>query len=530
MLILDQANDLTDNGGNYICDVTTDNGTDCTLNGQMDANESGRVIPRPYVAGTSTTHSQQQVVWVTSVSGPDGSGNYTVGISPGVYFNNIRTHSEWDPATYPGNYYPGAWWSDLVQNDGLENLTVDHSQTADDTAITLYDCYQCWVRNVRSLYAARAHILVHQSMYPVIRDNYLYGAQTAEQKSYAIETWEASGLLIENNIIQQATEPVIFGQYSGSVVGYNYTVSHGFIGSTCVSHMSYSHGGGAEMNLMEGNTTVGIESDDWWGSNDLGTLFRNTLSGWQSGKTCATIPIELNSYARAFNAVGNVLGQPAYHSTYEAYASSISGGVNLGNADASIYTLGTTGNNGNGNCVGSQGSTCTPPSTNCMCDSAVRATLMRWGNYDTVTGGTKWDSTEASPAAVSYINANFSSSYFSSLAQTLPNSLYYTSKPSWWPATKAWPPIGPDVSSGNLGICSGTYAGAQATASGQCTGGGWSSAWAAHANSIPAQDCYLNVMNGPPDGTGNVLNFDASLCYASSARPAPPTNLVVKAQ
>jgi hypothetical protein len=529
MLILDQVNDLTDNGGDYICDVTTDNGTNCTLSGgpQM-TNAAGRVIYQPYAAGSSIAHSQQQVVWVKSVSGPDGSGNYTVNITPGVYFNNIRTHSEWDSVTSPGNYYPGAWWSAMVQNEGLENLTVDHSQTTDDTPILLYDCYQCWVKNVRSLNAARANILIRQSMSPVIRDNYLYGAQTGGNQSYGVETWETSGVLIENNIIQQATEPVIFGQYSGSVVGYNYTVRHGFNASSVVALGNYSHGSAAGMNLWEGNVMAGVQSDLWWGSNDLGTFFRNMLSGWQSTKTVGTVPINLNSYARSFNAIGNVLGQPSYHSSYESYATSISGGVNFGNADASIYTLGTTGNTGTASCAGSQGPLCTPPSTNCMCDSVVRRTLMRWGNYDTVTSATKWDFTEASPAAVPYVNANFTSGYFGSLAHTLPPSLYYSSKPSWWPAAKAWPPIGPDVSTGNLGVCSGTYSGAQATASGQCTGGALTGAWAAHANAIPAQDCYLNVMKGPPDGTGNVLNFDANLCYASyGTRPAPTTNLVV---
>jgi hypothetical protein len=46
---------------------------------------------------------------------------------------------------------------------------------------------------------------------------------------------------------------------------------------------------------------------------------------------------------------------------------------------------------------------------------------------------------------------------------------------------------------------------------------------------IPAQVCYSSVMNGPADGSGNVLNFDASSCYASSSvvRPQPPLNLTL---
>jgi hypothetical protein len=31
--------------------------------------------------------------------------------------------------------------------------------------------------------------------------------------------------------------------------------------------------------------------------------------------------------------------------------------------------------------------------------------------------------------------------------------------------------------------------------------------------SLPAMDCYLNTMLGPPNGTGNPLAFDASTCF-----------------
>jgi len=490
-LILDQANDTTDTSGVYICDSLT---TGCTI--ESSGSHDGRYIGSVY-------HSQQQVVYVTGVSG-SGSGPYTVTISPGVYFNNIRSGQS-----------PGAWWPGTVQNDGLENMTVDHSPTSDNTAIAMYDCYHCWVKNVRSLYAGRDHVFIYQSLGDVIRDSYFYQSQSHGSESYGIEVSQASALLVENNIFQYITNSLLFAQGAGSVIDYNYSVEEGFSNPNAQTSAA-GHNAGNGMNLWEGNNFFGIWSDVVWGSSAASTLFRNMLRGWQGDKTEYTCPLSLASWSRAFNIVGNVLGQPGFANIYESYATSSSAGVNGGEtANTSIYVLGWSGNSSTAGCT-------TPP----VCDPVVRSTLMRWGNYDIVTAGVKWDSTEASPAAVTYVNANFTSSYFSSLAHVLPASLYYVSKPSWWPATKAWPPTGPDVSSGNLGICSGTYAGAQATASSQCTGGSWSSAWAAHANSIPAQDCYLNVMNGPPDGTGNVLNFDASLCYASGgAGPASPTGL-----
>jgi hypothetical protein len=68
---------------------------------------------------------------------------------------------------------------------------------------------------------------------------------------------------------------------------------------------------------------------------------------------------------------------------------------------------------------------------------------------------------------------------------------YLAAKPAWWPSTKAWPPIGPDVTGGNI------------------TGLG------GHASTIPAEDCFRGPMAGPVDGSGNVLTFTASGCYGA---------------
>jgi hypothetical protein len=59
-------------------------------------------------------------------------------------------------------------------------------------------------------------------------------------------------------------------------------------------------------------------------------------------------------------------------------------------------------------------------------DPNVKATLLRHGNWDSVTNGVVWD-----PAISNH---------------TLPASLYLSGKPSWWGSSLPWPPIGPDVS------------------------------------------------------------------------------------
>ena len=97
-----------------------------------------------------------------------------------------------------------------------------------------------------------------------------------------------------------------------------------------------------------------------------------------------------------------------------------------------------------------------------------------------------------------------------------------------------FPAIGPDVLSGNVGVCSGVlntvghYSGVAAISGVQCIGTSLSSAWAGHVNANPAMSCYLNVMGGPPDGTGRALNFNASTCYGDVVAlplPGSPTNL-----
>ncbi|MGO9305293.1 MAG: hypothetical protein ACLP3R_16640 [Candidatus Korobacteraceae bacterium] len=491
-LILDQANDSsTDNGGDWFCD-TYASGATCTQKGNISQNADGRVI-------SGVDYSQQQVVYVTGVSG-SGSGPYTVTISPGVYFNNVRSGQS-----------PGAWWNGFVQNDGIENLTVDYSlDTTAAYGINMMNCYQCWVKNVRSIDARRDHVQILQGLQDVVRDSYFYQSQSHATVSYGIEPQESSDILIENNIFQQVTSPIVFGQGSGWVIGYNFAIDNTVSGSYMQGTYS-SHNAGTGMNLWEGNNFNSFDCDDTWGTSSIQTYFRDLLPGWQSGFTVQTIPIITNSYCRGYNAIGNVLGQPGYHTQYQTYATSTTAVTGASSANTSIYELGTSDTSGMGVCT-------TPPT----CDPLVFSTFMRWGNYDTVNSTTRWNSTEAAPASVPYINANFTTSYFGSLAQTLPPSLYLLAKPTWW-RSMPFPPIGPDVSSGNLGICSGTYSGAQATTSGACSGGSLSSAWAGHANAIPAQDCFLNVMGGPPDGSGGVLSFDANACYTnqSGGPPAP---------
>ena len=161
------------------------------------------------------------------------------------------------------------------------------------------------------------------------------------------------------------------------------------------------------------------------------------------------------------NIVGNVLGKSGYHTNYERNYPSGSG-----SGDVSIYVLGKDASN-------------TPT------DAKTKTTLMRWGNYDVVTGAARFQASEV-PSGLSVRNPV-------PATQSLPSSFYLSAKPAWWGA-RPWPPIGPDVTGGEL-------------ANGV-------------AYRIPARLCYENTSK-----TGSILNFNADNCYAAgtgTALPAAP--------
>jgi hypothetical protein len=411
MLILDQQNDTSDTSGVYICDDTT---TGCTTKGLGAGNADGRVIG-------GVDYSSQQVVYITSVSGT-GSGPYTVGITPGLYMNNWRSGQN-----------PGAWWTGTVVQDGLENLTLDYSGVTNSghwSGAIFYGCYECWVKNVRSLFTSLNHVFPNCSARMVVRDSYFYQTANSTTQSYGLEPMETSDLLIENNIFDGVTAPFITGETQGTVFAYNLTLNNPFVGGYADYMTSEGfHNAGSGMDLWEGNNVNQMSADDTWGSNAVSTIFRNRLIGWQTGKFYQTFPVDLDIFNRGFNFIGNVMGQPGYALTYEVYPPSTTTYCN-----ASIYELGWSG----GTCSTTSGMSN---------DTLVRSTLMRWGNYDVVNAAVQWNSAESSPAAVPYINAQSTPA-----SHTLPNSFYLSSQPPFWPTpwgTPPWPPIGPDVSGGS---------------------------------------------------------------------------------
>src|SRR5262249_37270373 len=261
--------------------------------------------------------------------------------------------------------------------NGVEAMTLDHTSSPATTGIGVSNAHDCWIRNVKSLNANRNHVWLNTAARIEVRDSYFYGTRNAASLSYGVELYATGDDLVVNNIFQHVTAPIMTGNSAGVVVGYNFmTDMYYTVSNWMMAGLQGSHDAGTGMNLAEGNVGNAFLMDDYHGTGNLITVFRNRLSGTEGSKSSNTIPVNLFTYNRFVNIVGNGLGTAGYHQTYEYSQASSSGST-----DRSIYVLGYSG-------VGSSSAAGLPY------DPMVRSTLVRWGNYDAATNGAQWKAAE----------------------------------------------------------------------------------------------------------------------------------------
>lgn len=507
-----------DNLGYFICATPwTSAGVGCNINGESADGPAWRSGPA----------WQQEYVLVTAIN-QGGCGATCVTISSPLH------HPNWSAAQSPQ-----AIVIQPVIQVGVENMTIDGSSdfgsvgAPANQAVGWNNAYQAWVSGVRTINGGGRATGAGGCFNCVWQNNYFYGNPAVYGDNAGVMINGGGYNLIVNNICQQVHLCLLNdGPDDAYVFAYNYAVDM-FDGSTdLLGNGVDSHSGPAnDFALVEGNVITKTNDDIDHGGHVNMTKFRNLITGWEScaNGQCGTVTAKatqvssiITGYASRYLAfVGNVLGTPGYHTIYK-----------------DTQTFGSKAIYESGVGYGSQ-----------PADPLSVSTSLYWGNWDVVTGATRWcgnpsdigwtitcaSTSEVPTSAATYPNAVPTVGDTGAGQPTLPASFIYSSKPAWF-GSVPWPPIGPDVSNGNVGQCSGAlnvkgqFNGMAALTNAQCGNHGITpSAWGGHVNAIPAMNCFLNVMRGAPDGTGGPLAFDANTCYGSSGSgtppPVSPTNL-----
>lgn len=455
-------------------------------------------------SGTNFLRNQQEQVLITACSPScNNSGTTVLTISPAIEHPNWRS-----------GQFPQAWYIQAAQNVGVRDIAIDgtgFSQSGLNFGIGISNMANFFIYHMAITNFANTGIFVAQSTNGTILSNYTYaiGALNNSNDSWGIQHGMFNSLIANNIWTAGKIEYACFAPCSGNAIVANYSVNSYTGEDTAYSNFLVGHNGGADFNLFEENVTPMILFDQTHGVQKNNTLYRNFVTGFEScgsgqcgsftvkdSDVQAIAPLAGNRYN---NFVGNVIGTPGVNTLGYQYINN-SGGFFNGSGNGYPYNY----------CSGNQAVTNAFP-----IDPYCAATQLLWGNWDSFHAATQWNTSEV-PSGISVYPNPVPTACVS--GGTCPASFVFTSRPNWWSSSITYPAIGPDVTGGNVGQCSGTIgtsgemAGTAALSSGQCPGTSLTTgAWGGHINAIPAMVCYLNVLGGKPDGSTQVT-FNPSAC------------------
>jgi len=301
-----------------------------------------------------------------------------------------------------------------MKNAGVEDLYLEMLVPGGKANILMQACVKCWVKNVESNKGGEDHIRMRTCYKSEIRDSYIHhGYYFSGGKSYGVTLFNHNtDILVENNVFYYLRHSmVIEAGGAGNVFAYCYSdrmFEENYPNTDWLMADLAIHGSHPYMNLFEGNMGNHIGPDYTHGSSSQNTFFRNYIDMESLGEsrniTLHLIGADIQKYNRYINLVGNVFGELGYTGVYEAE------NVVCSNGQKYIYKIGYE-----------YDSDCQPTGN----DPLVKQTLLRHGNFDYISNSVVWDPTISD--------------------HNIPNSLYLSSKPSWF-GSLPWPAIGPDIS------------------------------------------------------------------------------------
>lgn len=294
---------------------------------------------------------------------------------------------------------------------GIENMTINGSSPVEFTGAD-----RCWLKGVEVTGFGNQGLLSYNSSQCEVRKCYFHDCSgfPSDDGYWILMQYGNSCWKIEDNIAYRCMA-MIYNSASGCYAGYNAVYDNRRTALPLIQPSFISnHGPHSIMNLWEGNMGQRFVNDGYHGSGSHDVLFRNHFHGYNSytGWVNERRLIDLVKGSYYESSVGNVIGHSSYTPTlYQAYLMAahdesfcyVLGWAEGGSADATTYTV--------------------PWEywTKSFPDADVEDTLIRHANYDYKTVGIyEWADSD----------------------HTIADSLFYTSKPSWF-GSATWPPIDP---------------------------------------------------------------------------------------
>jgi glucuronoarabinoxylan endo-1,4-beta-xylanase len=496
-LILMQQDPGSDNGNAYFCNTSGSNGT-CSWQGSS-------VSPRP----GGLNFSQTQTVYVTGC----GTTTYGAACTSGA----VTISSPIYAPNWTSGQSPHAWWANglPITNVGVQDFSVDTSGAAGTKEVgNINNAQNVWIEGMRTINGTVAgstsaydHWLIWQSTHVTAEFNYMYGS-AAQSGGYGIDfVASSSDSLAQSNITQHMDTGYITETAVGSVFGYNFATDN-YYGQNWQQCDRYEHDAGDYYNLWEGDDGICIAEDDIHGSHVWNSYFREYASGFDPSTANGPrqgniIALGFSSFARYVNVVNSVIGNTALAAPTTTYQN-----VGLQGNPTSCPSfpeqVGFSLNFGDGGNQIPFSPTCIGSGFTIDNDSKVASTLMRWNNYDVVTGAIRRCTATAGSPCTGDETGSSASTYpgLPSPSTTFPCSFYLSSNcltPPWWSfpggAASPFPANGGDV-----------------------TGG--SAQWGGHHYINSADYCYHTIMGGLDNGTSGALAFNRTSCFSNGTPTA----------
>jgi hypothetical protein len=394
---------------------------------------------------------RSQIVQVTSIASGSGGAGSVVNISRPLYYPlytssvDVTCPSGSGTCTEPA----GAKYTIInfnVTEAGVENLRLDGSyyDKGAGQIVLVQGCLYCWVQGVETYVSGSnnlsAHIETDASYGVEIRHNAAHDQRSgASGAGYGIYfQFINSDHKVEDNIVFHSRHGLINqGGNTGTVWLYNFVDDMYTDDGSYLASVRSVHGGHSLFNLYEGNIISHFVADDISGSASHHVLFRNWLWGgetntsWPSGNLSAFsyptnpyppsegfVALDIYPCNIYYSAVNNILGSSALTSSgfWPNWSDAVFNSFDQfpPQSAPNVYSLANTANSPN-------------PDVPNYCAN------LPFASNTTITQG-NWNQFNGVPSS-------------EGTTSTYPNSLYYSSEPSFIStAGCAWPAQGSDLS------------------------------------------------------------------------------------